>query len=443
MEANRLIREEIEYECRIRGVENFAALTVAQMRNWLADALRKENIGSIGSSSKVVLDPVKETTICQTKIGELKERINLCNGDRNNNEGKRIETKLAHVLGRVSRITLPDDSDTGTKDQLMTAVYELEVEFENKCSIAERPRTAITRAPESARPREQESVTAENSRVPEVHRKTVPVSRWNLKFSGDGRGLSVNAFLLNVEEHKRANHVSDIELFDSAFLLLQGDALVYFRSIQSKVHNWGSLANHLREEYQPYDYEVELWNEIRSRGQGRNERIGAYIACMINLFNRLPTPPSEKEKLTILRRNIAPYLITGIGINEIESVDDLLRITKTLEVNHLMANKTRPAPVNRTALLEPDLCDNSMASGRNQREVFVADEPRNERGRERTCWNCGSKEHLFSRCRQDVRGDFCFSCGRRGVRKINCPKCGQGNARRGGVGDRRPSREVN
>lgn len=60
---------------------------------------------------------------------------------------------------------------------------------------------------------------------------------------------------------------------------------------------WEWFVQMLRKEYLPFDYEADLRDEIRARAQGSSERLGDYFPCMINLFKRLPTSPSEEQKL--------------------------------------------------------------------------------------------------------------------------------------------------
>lgn len=157
-----------------------------------------------------------------------------------------------------------------------------------------------------------------------THKSQIPVSKWGLKFSGSREGMSVSAFIERIEEVRAARNVSYEELFTSGVDIFEGDALIWFRAVRKDVNTWEQLVDKLRAEFLPFDYEYEFWNEIRARAQEDEESIVMYFACMSNLFSRLPNPATEGEKLNILKRNVAPYFIHGLGLIKISSVNELL-----------------------------------------------------------------------------------------------------------------------
>ncbi|KAH0811974.1 hypothetical protein GEV33_010817 [Tenebrio molitor] len=147
-----------------------------------------------------------------------------------------------------------------------------------------------------------------------------------IAFSGKVSEMSINSFLERVEEYRVARGVSTQELLVSA---------------------------------------------------GADESVGAYFACMINLFNRLPVQPSEAERLNILRRSLLPYFIHGIGLIDIETVSQLMAACKKLEVTKSLATASRA--VNPKAnLLEPDLADETSVRPKLGRKSVAAV----------SCWNC-------------------------------------------------------
>jgi hypothetical protein len=189
-----------------------------------------------------------------------------------------------------------------------------------------------------------------------LHKQQIPVYKWGIAFSGKVSEMSINSFLERVEEYRVARGMSTHELLVSAVDLLEGPALIWYRSVCSTVHSWEEFVRLIRLEYLPFDYEHELWNEIHNRLQGADESVGAYFACMINLFNRPPVQPSEAERLNILRHRLLPYFIHGIGLIDIETVSQLMAACKKLEVTKSLATASRA--VNPKAnLLEPDLAD--------------------------------------------------------------------------------------
>lgn len=73
-------------------------------------------------------------------------------------------------------------------------------------------------------------------------------------------------------------------------------------ALRRKVSTWEELVKELRTEFEPRDYEDRLWEEIRRRTQGSEESIGVFTAAMDNYFHRLPTVPSEQERLKINKK---------------------------------------------------------------------------------------------------------------------------------------------
>lgn len=215
-----------------------------------------------------------------------------------------------------------------------------------------------------------------------------------------------------------ARNVSSEEVFNSGIDLFEGDALIWFRAIRSEVGNWEDLKKCLRRDFQPYDYEYELWNEIRNRVQHDDESIHMYFACMANLFSRLPQLPTDDEKLGVLRKNIAPYYIHGLGLTKIKSVDELLEACRILEINRSMAKKWGSRnKVHLRDVLEPDLAASTSYSAQQNNLGKISSVSTSK------CWNCENTGHLFSKCPLPREGVFCYKCGNCGTNKFNCPIC--------------------
>lgn len=200
---------------------------------------------------------------------------------------------------------------------------------------------------------------------------------------------------------------------------MRGSALIWFRAIKTEIKSWEKFAIRIRREFEPYDYEHELWKEIRALTQGPSERVGPFFACMINLFARLLHPPTEEENLAILQRNMAPYFIHHTGLIELTSVEQLRDICKRLEANRSRATNFQPPPTNRQKLLEPDLsCPTKSRSAVHAVEVSRDKNPRDNLW----CWNCQKTGHYYSACRSP-RENFCYACGTPNCKKLSCPKC--------------------
>lgn len=406
MEPNRLNREELEYELSVRGTENTHILTIPVMRSELSRKLKKEELGFIEDRSNTPRDPAKEIEVCNQKIIEMQQ---LSDEYINSNEYKKIFSKLLHVNGRLARITSDKEEITDRIVQLQKEISKFEENLVEKYDQIEEAVFQGTDTP----------VVSQNSIKPS---KQIPVSQWKISFSGDYNGPSVNAFLEQVNEYSISRNVSKSDLCNSAVELLTGRALIWYRSVRSQIKSWDEFVRLLRAEYEPHDYELELWDEIRSRTQGPDETVSSYFACMINLFARLPMEPSERQKLQVLQRNIAPDFIRGLGLIKVETVEELRGLCKQLESNRIIAEKFKPPPSNRRNLLEPDLAYQSRSRTTAAHTSEVQSTIRTNPTSNQRCWNCQAAGHYYTNCRRP-RNKFCYGCGTRNHTKSTCPKC--------------------
>ncbi|GLV46530.1 hypothetical protein CBL_20855, partial [Carabus blaptoides fortunei] len=109
----------------------------------------------------------------------------------------------------------------------------------------------------------------EPSRRIYTDKSSFPVHKWNVKYDGES-GLSI--FLERVDEHSSSRGITKQQLFASAVELFTGNALTWFRAKRNTFSTWKQLTTALRETFLPCDYEFNLWDEIRNRTQGSDEK---------------------------------------------------------------------------------------------------------------------------------------------------------------------------
>lgn len=357
METGRLVQDELMYELGIRGI---GTGTVEEMRKSLARALKIEKSGS--SSITWPDYPYtfeQDISAVTSKLQEIKDLISGLTDGKTSNKYKKIESKLAHVFGRLDRLTPTDEPSKRVKADLLAKTLVLITDLEEKSEDNER-RDEMSILDMSVLStgralRDEEEGAFGRQSTPELARgKPVPVSKWGLQFTGEKKSLSLNAFLERVDELCVARYISREELFDSAIDLFAGKALVWYRATRRSVSNWGELVAQLREEFQPHDYDTKLFDEIKRRTQGPEETIGIYLAIMASLFGRLSTPISEEVQLRILMRNIAPFYQTQLSLLDVKSIDELRRLCRRLEVRRESV-EAFSLPNKRVNALEPDL----------------------------------------------------------------------------------------
>ncbi|XP_014259905.1 uncharacterized protein LOC106672755 [Cimex lectularius] len=456
MDVNRLNRDELEYELSIRGAFSEHS-DVDELRKRVRRLLKLEAEGRLASPIHLPSNTGEELNICSGKIETLRPKIEeFLKG--NTADFRKIDAKLQHVTNRLSRLSSGSDEEKRTKSRLLDECLEW---MEDVSSAVGPPQKVVEEedlltgqfkpdkhSATSQRP-EDEGAEGESGKeefttqwTPEeprsarvlfetpvepsvVLRKTqIPPKDWKIHFSGENDELSLHAFLETVEELMLSRNVSERDLFDSAFDLFRGKALVWYRAVRREVGTWKELVAELRAEYEPADYHFRLWDEIRRRTQGPTESIGFYVAVMKNYFHRLPQLPSQSEMLQVVRGNLQPYYLERLSLQNIESLNELVAVGRKLEETRRRISAQRPPPLPRDSL-EPDL---AYTPPRRRQEVNIQaiEEPvcplNNPPKPEFRCWNCDGNGHAFRRC-PDPKRQFCTGCGRKEMFKSQCPTC--------------------
>lgn len=458
LEINRLERDELLYELRYRGITDRE--TVKDMRTCLRGILKIESSSTKLTYPKYSVPFIEDYGAVQNKIKELRDLINEFSDSTSSPLFLKISTKLIHSFKRAKRAVTTTDDENSKISRLLVELVNLQIELKSRARKFKKNLTSDASPLElSALMSSTQLDAGSNSEISDsdndddapvvpsvvasVHAdtrqfnssanvfKSIPVSKWNIcKFDGDVTRLSLSAFLEKVEELCMSRHVTKQQLVNSASDLFSGKALIYFRSIRDSIKNWSDLVRELRLQFQPVNFNDKLFQEIKNRTQGVDEPIGIYIAAMSNMFNRLTVSVSEAAKLKILLQNITPFYQGHLGLQQVDSVAQLLELGRKLEARKESMDAYAPPPRNRSTLLEPDLAyiyssQSSLASsGRSSRNVATVSSPLNK-----NCWNCGKSGHLSVKCTES-RKRHCFSCGRRDVTKITCPNCSkkdQGN----------------
>jgi hypothetical protein len=72
------------------------------------------------------------------------------------------------------------------------------------------------------------------------------IGNWGIAFQGDWKGdMSVFDFLVEVDEKCASHDLPKDDLLRHAKMLFRGEALVWYRMIESRVSNWTDLCEFL------------------------------------------------------------------------------------------------------------------------------------------------------------------------------------------------------
>lgn len=422
--VNYLIKEELQYELNARG---YPVGSVEEMRKRLAEVLQKERLGDVKSHPDYPYTSEEDSVAITAKLIEVSALIDRFVAK----DAKKTESKLWHVFSRIQRM----DEFCEDRARFCTEAMALKEKFQSKLGAAARP-AELEVIETSLRQALDLSTTpgcphASSSPLPSLQpgslgnvQKSVPVYKWDLKFSGRP-GTSIAAFLERVAELSIARGVTSDQILRSALDLFEGPALTWYRSIKSSVNTWNQLERMLREEFQPANYDEKLLEEIKLRTQGESEPIGIYIATMTALFARLTCIISEDAKVKIVRRNVLPYFQNHLALRSVGSVEELRVLCRQLEESRRSVEDFIP-PRRRTKTLEADLAyveidqmnDINNVSSSN----VVISSPLTGQ-----CFNCGASDHRVRNC-PSPKQLKCYGCQQPGVTKNNCPRCKKTNS---------------
>lgn len=440
MNVNALKKDELQYELAIRGIDT-KDQTVEQMRTCLRPLFRIEKLDASLHYPDYTLNPAEEIEIVSAKLPELTDLVQQFPGDKKDSAYERIQSRLMHLLSRIDRIPTEGEAITaGMKEERSTLVQRTLKLMDDLEQSAEKSHkqpadiSVILRnqslPPEPEVPERNISTPIQTTpRMESNYFKRQPIQKWNLKFSGENKHLSVHDFLERVEELRLARHCSQAELFDSAIDLFEGKALLWYRSNRQRVNDWEGLAELLRRHYEPPDYKSRLFKDIMARTQGPDESIVEYMTCMNAMCKRYGSIP-EDVQVDILSRNLAPFYT--MQLPPVNSLAQLEEECLKLEVKKFRADSYMPPSRKQHSYVEPNFAFVSCPSTSSDVESLSAQVARVNVSAHTgiKCWNCNELGHPHHRCTKP-RKMFCYRCGKVDVTTRNCPSCSHsGNADR-------------
>lgn len=226
--------------------------------------------------------------------------------------------------------------------------------------------------------------------------------------------------------------ISKEQILRAAPELLTNDALMWYRT--NIFHSWDDFLSQLKEAFQPYDYDNCLWDELRRRTQGAQEKVVVYVAAMECMFKKLSTPAEEHVRLSLIRRNLLPAIQLQLSLQNYRSVRELIAAARAVEETTFRTRQFCPPPTNYRQLLEPQLAYHKPIHSNTLMPIEPPLSSSCEAVRDSVpstvvCWNCQQAGHSFRACAMP-RKKFCFGCGRQNETVRSCPSC-SGNSTRG------------
>lgn len=250
-----------------------------------------------------------------------------------------------------------------------------------------------------------------------------PIPNWHLCFTGDGKGLSVNDFLRQVNYMARADRVGNLELLESAIHLFSGPARNWYMAFERSFDCWETLKIALRRQFITRDGDFGIMKEIEQRLQLKDEPFIFYLSSLLNMFDQLRIPLSERNKVDLVLRNISPHLAEKLAVFEVNNLQDLSAICKQIEDVQNKIKTRRPEPVaqnySRNRINEVEMCELDVR--KTMKPISVL---------KHKCVNCRESGHDFKQCTKEKMRIFCFRCGELGQTTYSCPCSNMGNPQR-------------
>lgn len=441
---NHLKKDELIYELGIRGIACADTKTVEELRCCLRPIFKLEKANTSFSYPEYGLDVEVELKLISDKSVEIDSLIGKLESGALKQSPDILRSRLHHLLNRLDK--MPVDSLSTEKVQersdLLAKVLSLLDALDNHTQPAETAPLGDAAAAfasifvaGSSQNHMSDLDEALEETTPVLNSTSIPltsphsfqpVQKWNLKFTGDPKGISVHNFLERVNELRVARNVSDRQLFESAIDLFSGKALLWYRSNKQRVSDWQSLSRLLIKHYEPPDYKDRLFEEIVSRTQDPSESFVEYFSCMLSMFRRYG-PVAEDIQLRIISKNLAPFYT--MQLPNVTSLANLEDECLKLEKRKHRVDSYRPPPRRRNAFVEPDFAFVDVSDSTNYDSSTRPMVNSVEHVNRLKCYNCDQQGHSFQDC-SAPRRVFCYRCGRLNVTVRRCPNCtnNSGNA---------------
>lgn len=464
MAGQHLHKDELFHECEIRGVKAKRSDTAATLRRKYQAALAKEEKDG-PAEVELDVDVPYELAIIASKIEMLKDIEAEFRRVVEDNKGLRARALIKHIRERL-HWTLPYCEEKEQRQEargylimLKEVVHSLKEltdwddiksvttvvassstsESSRKKDDEEGKKKEKPKEDEVKKDRDEDAKGSGGARGPSLDSKAYDFHKWNVSYTG-AKDKSVLSFVMDVEEKARYRGIGHDKLMLGVTEFFDGYAKNWFRTVQSKIDSWEELKIALRREFLPMDYMENLWEEVRNRKQGPDELISVYITNVLAIFGRMELvdkPIDEELKLNIVTKNMAPFYLEKLALTTIYSLDQLKTLGRQLEVardrtERYEGGKGRPRPTEPEFAYKGGKKVGVSAVGEAPGPAAEGEKrPGEPTGRPPTkCWKCGGSGHRFRDCGAEVKGRFCYGCGRKDTIRKECPKC---SPQRGGA----------
>jgi hypothetical protein len=406
-----LSREELLYELAVGGVKVTDTDSAESLALNLKGFFSMERDG-VWFEIDAALNPDSELERCSLILEGVRELLTRVLDEPNL---RVIASKLAHLRKRLSRVTVEPGAQAEQKEKLSVGTEKTVESFIPRAKyLTGTQHTSLLLGPGNFLPATstpQPGPVDDPLSFRSYRNAAQEIGSWGITFRGDRKDdLAVFDFIVRIKEKCDSLDLPHDALRRHAKLLFKGEALIWFRMIESSVSSWTDICDRLKEEFLPIGYYDTARDKLLNYHQTAGQTIGMFLAKFDQLEGYLPRPLPFDEKMAAIRRNILPYYQDRLWDKEIVSPDELYRLCRRLDATrfnidqHAATQRNTKTTTNRAEKATPTRDD---ASSR-PRDVF--------------CPRCKSTGHDVRYCpsRPEIK---CFGCGKPGYKNYNCPTC--------------------
>lgn len=414
-----LQKAELEYEVSLRGHK--PADSVAELRKQIA-VLSKEYPSDAMLCSH--LPPSEDIEGVQTSLEKSLLNLKTLKSKYNRNLFLRTEGLLNQIYYRLDRIQFDEDDDETLESILSECRENFESQMSDLKSLA--PESDVSAVKINANDLEKcINITIDQN-------KSMVPNFATIKYDGK---TCVRSFLQKLDEFVKSRGIGYEKVLSFGHEIFTGEALPWFRSIRRQVKDWSQVAEALIADFSPKNFDAQFLSQIRSRLQGKDEKICIYLAVMDCMFSRLTKPLSEDEKLEILSGNILPcYANVLASAGEIFNIDNLKEVCQKYErVQTQFFKRSEPSSRNCIPLATEFVYRGESSAPSNFEKSKPLNNFQNTKSyvsavasKDVYCPRCRNNTHSLKTCTQP-RDIVCFKCGKKGVRTPDCTKCNPKN----------------
>lgn len=157
---------------------------------------------------------------------------------------------------------------------------------------------------------------------------TSTINNWNIKFDGNS---CVRDFILEIEEKCRIRNVRHDDLVRCFPDILDGLALLWFRSIYTPDLTWNELSILLIKQFETNNRQIELKSQLFSMKQPAGMSVFEFTLRMQKHNNMLDSKLPLSELLQLCMRALLPIYINLLASRDFNSFSELTEATNKLE----------------------------------------------------------------------------------------------------------------